>query len=651
VVLGFFHTENFSAMRHYLYHQRLLLLRFLLLLSAFTISRLFFYLLNIHNFELATFSDAFWLFVAGIRFDLSAALYLNLLFFIMHLIPGRFKDLNGYQLFLKLYFVIVNGLALATNFVDSKFYDFEHKRLTSDIFSSVWLGNDFKNMLPQFIKDYWYIFLAWIALVFLLWILYPRAKRKHTPGVVTSISYIWQTVLALIIMGLGVLSARGGLQMKPLRIITAATYTSAQNVALVLNSPFTILQTLKKKEISGRIYFKNKADILSYYNPVQQFDTTSARWKKPNVVIFILESFSSEYTGFFGAEGDYTPFLDSIAAHSWAFQNAYANGKRSIEAVPSILASIPALMDDPFITTRYGSNRINTLPEFLGEMGYNSSFFHGGHNGTMGFDTFAADAGIQKYYGKNEYTGPDAEDGGWGIYDEEFLQYFSKMLTTFKQPFFSAVFTLSSHHPYTVPDRYTGVFPTGKLPILQTIAYADYSIRRFFEAAKKTSWYNHTLFIFTADHTAQPMGEYYGNKVGNYDIPIMFYYPGDSTFHGVSYTVAQQADIMPSVLQLVGCKRPFVGYGTSLFDSTAQHFAVNYISGIYQLIDGNFDLQFNGEKALALYNYRKDSLLKNNLLKALPDTANLMENRLKAIIQGYEQNLDKNTLYVKDTLK
>jgi len=638
-------------MRHYLYHQRLLFLRLLLLLFAFSLSRLFFYLLNIHNFEIAGFGEGAGLFIAGIRFDLSAIVYLNLLFLVMHIAPGRFKDFRGYQLFLKLYFIIVNGLALATNFVDSKFYDFEHKRLTSDIFSSVWLGSDFKNMLPQFIRDYWYIILAWMVLVALMWVCYPRLKRGHTPGVVTTLNYLKQGVVAVLILGVGVLSARGGFQMKPLRIITAATYTSAQNVALVLNSPFTIMQTMKKKEISGKIYFQDKADLLALYNPEQHFDSASARWSKPNVVIFILESFSSEYTGFFGSNGGYTPFLDSIAAHSWAFQNAYANGKRSIEAVPSILASIPPLIDDPYITTRYGSDRINTLPEFLREMGYNTSFFHGGHNGTMGFDAFAAAAGIEKYYGKNEYTGPNAEDGGWGIYDEEFLQYFSKELTSFKQPFFTAVFTLSSHHPYTVPAKYEGVFPTGKLPILQTIAYADYSIRRFFEAAKKTSWYSHTLFIFSADHTAQPMGEYYGNKIGNYDIPIIFYYPGDTTFHGISNTVAQQADIMPTVLQLVGCERPFIGYGTSLFDTNSRHFAVNYISGIYQLIEGDYDLQFNGEKPIALYNYRKDSLLKKNLLDALPDTASLLANRLKAIIQGYEQNLDQNTLYVKHRVK
>jgi len=274
-----------------------------------------------------------------------------------------------------------------------------------------------------------------MVLVALMWVCYPRLKRGHTPGVVTTLNYLKQGVVAVLILGVGVLSARGGFQMKPLRIITAATYTSAQNVALVLNSPFTIMQTMKKKEISGKIYFQDKADLLALYNPEQHFDSASARWSKPNVVIFILESFSSEYTGFFGSNGGYTPFLDSIAAHSWAFQNAYANGKRSIEAVPSILASIPALIDDPYITTRYGSDRINTLPEFLREMGYNTSFFHGGHNGTMGFDAFAAAAGIEKYYGKNEYTGPNAEDGGWGIYDEEFLQYFSKELTSFKQPF------------------------------------------------------------------------------------------------------------------------------------------------------------------------------------------------------------------------
>ena len=640
-------------MRSYFYHQKLLFFRIGLLLLFFSFTRILFYAFNAQNFDIDSFWTGIGLFVAGIRFDLSAIFYLNVLLVLMHVLPGAFKDRSWYQLLGKIYFVVINGAALGANFVDVKFYDFEHKRLTSDMFSSVWLGKDFSNLLPQFFHDYWYLFILWGITVAGLWLLYPKmkaAKCSNAAGFRLK-TFCAQLLCAAVILGLGVVAGRGGLQMKPLRIITATTYTTSQNSALVLNTPFTILKTLKKKEISGKKYFTSPEEVLAHFNNRQQPNSSvAARWSKPNVVIIILESFSSEYTGFFGGGKSYTPFLDSLAGQGWSFQNAYANGKRSIEAMPSILASLPALTDDAFITTRYGSNRINSLPGLLAEMGYSTSFFHGGHNGTMGFDSFAGAAGIKQYFGKNEYTGPSAEDGGWGIYDEEFLQFFAGKLATFKQPFFSAVFTLSSHHPYTVPSRYEGKFQEGELPVLKTIGYADFALQRFFEAAKKQPWYRNTLFVLTADHTAQPMGRYFGNKVGNYDVPLIFYYPGDPAFKGVSYVVAQQTDIMPTVLHLVGYNKPFVSYGNSVFDANHTHFAVNYMSGIYQLIQGDFCMQFNGDKAISLFNYKKDSLLKQNLLLPMRDTVKGLELKLKAIIQGYEEALEGNSLYV-DELK
>ena len=637
-------------MGSYFQHQKLLVFRLGLLLFFFSLTRLLFYFFNNQNFELDSIGASAWLFFVGLRFDLSAIFYLNFLYILMHIIPGAFKGSGWYQQMGRIYFVIINGIALGANFVDVKFFDFEHKRLTADMFSSVWLGEDFSNLLPQFLSDYWYLFILWGVVVAGLWFLYPKFRVKIGVGgeSITTKAVILQIVCAVVILGLGVVAGRGGFQMKPLRIITATTYTSAQNSALVLNSPFTILKTLKKKEISGKKYYSSSKEIVEHFSNVVVPDTAIVgRWKKPNVVVIILESFSSEYTGFFGGHRSYTPFLDSLAGVSWSFKNAYANGKRSIEAVPSILASLPALTDDAFITTRYGSNQINSLPSLLSENGYTTSFFHGGHNGTMGFDSFAGAAGIQNYYGRNEYVGPPAEDGGWGIYDEEFLQFFAGKLTTFKQPFFSAVFTLSSHHPYTVPVRYAERFKEGKLPILKTIQYADYALLQFFKEAQNHSWYKNTLFILTADHTAQPMGRYFGNKVGNYDVPLIFFYPGDPSFRGVSNEVAQQSDIMPTVLDLVGYKEPYIAYGNSVFHPKSTRFAVNYMSGIYQLIQGDFCLQFNGDKAIALFNYKKDSLLIKNILLTEVDSAAVMERKLKAIIQGYEEALESNTLYIK----
>lgn len=95
-------------------------------------------------------------------------------------------------------------------------------------------------------------------------------------------------------------------------------------------------------------------------------------------------------------------------------------------------------------------------------------------------------------------------------------------MSQFKEPFHSAIFTLSSHHPYFVPDKYKNKFPRVYLENSECIGYADYSLRQFFDSAKKTKWYNNTLFILTADHGSLSKNSFYNNPVGNLTIPILF---------------------------------------------------------------------------------------------------------------------------------
>ena len=137
--------------------------------------------------------------------------------------------------------------------------------------------------------------------------------------------------------------------------------------------------------------------------------------------------------------------------HSEVFLHAYSNGKKSIEGIPSILSSMPSWMATPYLGSFYQGNNLKGIGAYLQEMGYDASFYHGGRNGTMSFDNFIATSKGGAYFGKNEYPSPEDGDGHWGIYDMPYLHYFGKELTQKKEPFFSSVFTLSSHHPYKLP--------------------------------------------------------------------------------------------------------------------------------------------------------------------------------------------------------
>jgi len=421
---------------------------------------------------------------------------------------------------------------------------------------------------------------------------------------------------------------------------------------LVLNTPFAIIKTLGKSNIKDIKYFDEKTSD-SIFSPVHNYYKKNNAIKRNNVVVLILESFGKEYIGELNKDnGDntykgYTPFLDSLITESLVFTNAYANGKHSIEGIPAALAGIPSLMNDAYITSAYAGNNINSLATLLKTKGYYSAFFHGGTNGTMGFDDFIKHSGFDKYFGRTEYNNEKDYDGKWGIFDEEFLQFVADKLDKCCKPFISGIFTLSSHHPYTIPKKYSGKFPKGILPIHQSIEYADFSLRKFFKTMSQKPWFDSTLFVIVADHTSESFYPQYQTRSGMYEIPIIFY-QHNSNLKGENETITEQSDIMPSILDYLNYDKPFVAFGESVFDSSDFHFAVNYTNETYQLIYKNYSFIFDGKLAVSMYDIKKDEFLKNNIIGSIPETQKEIERKLKAIIQSFDQRVMKNKMIVKE---
>ena len=631
-------------MRNYFKHLIVLFKRIVLLLVLFQFCRLYFYFFNISHFENLSFSELLKIFFFGTRFDYTAIIYLFSVFILLHLIPFRFVYKNSYQKFLKLFFIIETSFVLLPNFIDSQYFQFIKKRSTSDFFSLISLGDDVIALLPQYLYDFWFVVLSWLLTIIISYFAFPKLKNINlSKRKISGKNIFIQSLISIIILSILYTGARG-IELKPIRIITAAKYTDAQNIPLLLNTPFTIVTTFYKKELATVEYF-DKNELKKYYNPVKNYKSND-KFKNYNVVIIILESFAEEYLGTHNEKGGYTPFLDSLMKKSLVFENSYANGKKSIEALPAILASIPALSENPYITSIYSANQINSIASILKSKNYHSSFFHGGSNGTMGFDNFVEIAGIEKYYGRNEYNNEVDYDGNWGIYDEEFLQFFAKKLDSFSEPFFASVFTLSSHHPYSIPEKYKDKFKSGNLPIHQAIRYTDYSLKKFFETASKKSWYQNTLFVLTADHTEKLVQKKYKTRTGIYEIPIIFFQAADSNLHGISQLECQQIDIMPSILDYLHYDSEFISFGNSVFDSTNTGFAVNYLNDIYQLIENKYVMQFDNTKIIGLYNLENDSLLKHNLKDTDNKQIEYLSNHMKAIIQSYNTRLINNDLTI-----
>ncbi|HQF29422.1 MAG TPA: sulfatase-like hydrolase/transferase, partial [Bacteroidia bacterium] len=583
-------------------------------------------------------------FLVGLRFDLAAVVMLHSLFILLHVFPAKIFANKFFQSFASILFHTVNAIAILFNLIDTAWFPFSGKRTTSDFFSLISTGDDVSNNLTHYLFSYWYLLLVLLIMTIFSVLIYKKvslklvnSSRNNSGDSFAGFSIRLAFSVALIIIG-----ARGGLQLKPISMQSAAGLVDPGAVPMVLNTPFTILKSVRDEPIPSIQYLSEK-DALALFNPHQQMFSADS-FNNKNVVIIIMESFSSQFIGSLHNGNGYTPFLDSLMKHSLVCDQTYANGKRSIEGVPAVVASLPHLMDEPFITSAYNVNRINTPASILGKKGYSSAFFHGGNNGTMGFDNFSRVAGYNNYFGRNEYDGPISDyDGHWGIFDDQFFQFMIRKINSMKAPFVSTIFSLSSHEPYTIPARLKNKFPKGTEPIHESIGYADYALQQFFAEASKQSWYKNTLFVITADHTGPASGEFNMNRIGQLKIPLIIFDPQIDT-GSVIHEVTQQTDIFPTILDYLHFNGKYAAFGQSVFNSKTDRWNISYLNGSWQLIQGKYLLQFNGNESTALYDIESDSLLKNNLIDQLPEIKTEKERLLKSILQQYRNGLLKNKI-------
>lgn len=629
----------------------LLIWRLLLSLSILTLCRIIFLW---YNADLLNVVAGSWakLFLGGLKFDLAALVYINGLAIMLHLLPLRRMEGKRGQQFMAWCYFIPNLLALIANLADTVYFRFTLNRTSMAVFREFANDNPFRFI--RLLIDYPVPAILFV-LIASVWIwLYQRAVIRPLL-LPCSARLLATTGIAIITGGLCFGAVRGGYgDLRPLAPHNAALYCNEpQQQALVLNTPFTLLRTIGKRGMKVWHYFPDR-EAKQYFTAVRPTTTDGAfsgKFQGRNVVVIIWESMSKEWVGGLNPNipgyPSYTPFIDSLLPQAYVFTQAYACGTQSVDAMPALFCSItrPA---QPFVTSPYSGNSLTSLPQILHANGYHTAFFHNAENGSMGFDAFAKKIGFQDYYGQREYGDMrDLDKGGWGIWDEPFLQYMAQQLNSFRQPFFATEFTISSHHPFHVPTQYKEMLPKGSLPIQQCIAYTDMSLRKFFETARKCPWYNHTLFIITADHAVTGARPEYKNLVGRFSIPFILYAP-EENFTGRNATTFQQSDLLPTLLDLLGIRQTMVSFGHNVFSPSSPHFAVNSAGEMYQMIEGNYVLHFNGEQVTGFYDKKQDPNLKHNLAHRPPAEMKKMLRTLKAYLQEFTQRMTKNQLTLRN---
>ncbi len=676
-------------------------LNVLLLFAVYGVARAEYMLENSGYFADSVREGNLWsIFAAGAAFDTPGIFYTNALYILLMLLPLHYKERAGYYKMCKWLFIIVNSIALIANLADSVYFPYTMKRTTWDTLSEFSHESNLAGVFGVELLRHWYLVLLAAAVIWGMWKLYamPGTDVTRKGGVKYYLCSIfglivagctvaggirggwlnhwylyfaalaagyagwrlyragrskWAAGLGAVAVALIAVVPVGGWRHRDIRPVALSNANASARrpveVSAILNTPFAMLRTINAQAYVNPHYFKDDTEAERIYSPMHHpAPGDSALLRDYNVVVLILESFGEEYIGELnrrvlgeGAPG-YAPFMDSLARVSTRWRHTLDNGTKSIDAMPSILASIPK-MGKPFVLTSSSMNPIDALPALLRSKGYETAFFHGARTGSMGFDGFSRLVGFDKYFGREDFDkddrfGGDKDfDGYWAIWDEPFLQYFALSMTDMKQPFMTALFTASSHHPFRVPAEYEGKFDKGTLPIHQTIGYSDHALRRFFETASKQPWYDNTLFVITNDHTNARDHDEYRSGIGAFYGPLLIFDPSGRLGSGVREGIAQQIDIMPTVLSLVGYDKPYTAYGIDLTATDADgQWAVNSINGVYQLTKGGYVLQFDGVKSIGLYGI-EDHLMASNLIgnPAMRPTIDSMERQLKAMIQVY----------------
>jgi phosphoglycerol transferase MdoB-like AlkP superfamily enzyme len=635
-----------------------LLLNLLLAYVVYFIARIA-YLLDNWSYFSESLSWEIW--QGGLVFDTSAILVTNIPYIVLMLFPLHWKECKVWHLVCKWEFVIINTLALVLNLCDAAYFPYTMRRTTATVFDEFQNEGNIGGVFFIEALRHWYFVVLTVIVAYGLWKLYITPKLEANKlswwryDLVTLASLA--AVAPFVVAGI-----RGGFAtaVRPITISNANQYVNRPtDAALVLNTPFSIYRTIGLNVFVVPDYYKDGDEMAQVYSPVHVPNDTIPMTKK-NVVVLIVESFGREYIGALnktlenGRYRGYTPCVDSLIAKSITFTHSYCNGRKSIDGMPSILSSIPMFVE-PFFLTPASMNHVDGIASLLAGEGYQTAFFHGAQRGSMGFQAFARSTGFQEYYGREDYDaderfgGDDDFDGMWAIWDEPFLQYYATKMSEMKEPFMTAVFTASSHHPFAIPEKYQKRFPEENLEIHKCIRYTDMAIGKFFETASREPWFKNTIFVLTSDHTNMSDHPEYQTDLGGFCSPIIVYEPGREA--EVLDKIAQQIDILPTVMGMLHYQKTYFGFGIDLLNTPAEDtWAVNYMGGIYQYVKHGHVLQFDGQNIRSIYAL-SDSLMQHNLMEdgrwktedgktILPQ----MERELKAIIQQYMERMTQDRL-------
>ena len=590
------------------------------------------------------------LFLQGLRIDIVALCYL---FGVPALFSVLFHPSRLWTKILRVWLtagsVFILFMEIATPaFIET--YDFRPNRLFIEYL--IYPKEVFNMLMEGHFNAVLFSLLSTVIAALIYWKLSAWAvKNLHT------MSWKVRPFIALLVIAVAFIGARSSFQHRGINPAMVAFSSDALVNSLVLNSGYSVLyaaQQFKDEEKSSEMYGKMdhdemlrilkesrgrpQSDYISDKFPTLTKNRATYQGKPKNIVILLQESLGAQFIGTLGGK-PLSPNIDKLAEEGWLFENLYATGTRSVRGIEAVTAGFTPTPARAVVKLNNAQRNFFTIAELLAKQGYDTSFIYGGEKHFDNMASFFYGNGFQTIIDQQDYQNPKFT-ATWGVSDEDLFdkanETFSKLHDEGK-PFFSLVFSSSNHDPFEFPDGKIELYEQPKATRNNSAKYADYAVGHFFELAKKSNYWNDTIFLVIADHDSRVAGASL-MPIKHFHIPALIL--GGGIEPRRDNRLVSQIDMPTTLLSLAGVSGNYPMMGFDLTQDVNPDRALMQFDQTQALMKGNYDvvIQTAGGGAKG-YHYDKAS---ENLTEKEVPVAMKKEALAYALLGSY---LYKNRLY------
>lgn len=402
----------------------------------------------------------------------------------------------------------------------------------------------------------------------------------------------YHSLVYFIIFGLMIIPVRGGFGLAPIN--QGSVYFSNQIAAnhAALNVVWNFNESLvnKKKGRKVRPFMPNiEAEQIfnTLYEESHEKIEIVLNTQRPNILILILESFSSNVIGVLGGEAGITPNLNNLTEEGILFEHIYAAGTRSDKGLVGIMAGWPSTEKSSIMLNSKKSESLPSLVRILRNEGYSSKFYYGGDLDFANMRSFIFNMGFEESISEDNFSTVDKRSK-WGAPDHILFDTLLNDLNRAREPFVNMVFTLSSHEPFDVP--YESGFMGNDLSdkFRNSVMYSDHWLGWFIDEAKKQHWWDSTLVVIIADHGSRLPGRLDDHEEKRFRIPMLWLGGALEVQDTLITKYGDQTDLPATILGQMGMDYSEFRFSKNLFTNTPEFAFYNFANGFGFIMPGAY---------------------------------------------------------------